>query len=161
MANGFPTEGFIATSDKPRVRGDAVSLMLKKKSIVARLEAPETPFDWKSHALELRGELARLRREKKVLIDAIEIARNHMDHFIADEQKRFADILQQMEGKDHAVQCPHCHATRNFFTIDAGTMIRVLEDAGDTDLLEEGRTLICEHCGEMFLCPAVPVAANE
>jgi hypothetical protein len=135
--------------------------MLKKKPMSSVLAKPETPFDWKSHALELRGELARLRCEKKVLIDAIDIARNHMDHFIADEQKQFADILHQMEGKDHAVSCPHCRATRNFFTVDAGTMIRVLEDAKDTELLEEGRTLICEHCGEMFLCPAVPVAASE
>jgi len=132
--------------------------MLKRKPEPAAVEAA---FDWKAHAVELRAELARLRRENKVLLDAVEIARSHLGHFTPQEQERFADILHQVERDDHAVRCPHCHATRNFFTIDAGTMIRVLEDARDTELLEEGRTLVCEHCGEMFLCPAVPVAAAE
>lgn len=57
------------------------------------------------------------------------------------------------------VRCPHCRATRDFLTPDGHIMLRVLEDERDTDLLEEGRVLYCEGCGEPFVCPPNPVSA--
>lgn len=121
---------------------------------------PRNDFDWKGHALELRRENARLRREKRLLADLAEMARQHLDDFTAQEQRRLRDAQHQLEGTGHAVRCPHCHATRNFLVFDGGSMLRVLEDAEDTELLEEGRSLVCENCGEILLCPALPVAAT-
>lgn len=118
-------------------------------------------YDWKAEMLGLRRELAKLRREKRVLFDLAELARLHLDHFTEQERRRFHDVLRQLDGSGHVVQCPHCHATRNFFVHDGGTMLRVLEDAKDTERLEEGRALVCENCGEVFLCPELPVAAKD